>query len=176
MLERWVGERSDLTVVLDLLLEFLRTSGFEHNLAEPSGPEVLLARPSGPAESARRPASSPHRHAKVVHRSAEGAEVDLRLAFGELRIASQRAGPAQDPHVTARCRSRAQWPCPSAAAMSPVRRFVYIIKNAGQPPRYYTGMAAEVGSRLRAHNDGHCRHTVSGRPWHLDVVIEFGSS
>ena len=54
MLERWVGERSDLTVVLDLLLEFLRTSGFEHNLAEPSGPEVLLARPSGPAESARR--------------------------------------------------------------------------------------------------------------------------
>jgi predicted GIY-YIG superfamily endonuclease len=34
-------------------------------------------------------------------------------------------------------------------------------------------MTSDVASRLVAHNDGHCRHTASGRPWQVDVVIEF---
>jgi putative endonuclease len=55
----------------------------------------------------------------------------------------------------------------------PVRRFVYILKNDAQPPRYYTGMTSDIRARLLAHNDGHCAHTVSGRPWHIDVVVEF---
>ena len=57
--------------------------------------------------------------------------------------------------------------------MSPVRRFVYILKNAAQPPRYYTGITSDVASKLPNHNDGHSRHTANGRPWQLDVVVEF---
>jgi putative endonuclease len=34
-------------------------------------------------------------------------------------------------------------------------------------------MTSDVRARLAAHNEGRCRHTTSGRPWHLDVVIEF---
>ena len=59
------------------------------------------------------------------------------------------------------------------SCMVAAKRFVYILKNDGQPPRYYTGLTAEVGARLRAHNGGHCRHTASGKPWWLDVVVEF---
>jgi putative endonuclease len=54
-----------------------------------------------------------------------------------------------------------------------VGRFVYILKNAAQPPKYYTGITADVALRLVTHNDGRCLHTASGRPWQGDVVIEF---
>jgi predicted GIY-YIG superfamily endonuclease len=53
------------------------------------------------------------------------------------------------------------------------KRFVYILKNTSAPRRYYTGVTADVEARLWAHNEGQCRHTASGRPWHADVVIEF---
>lgn len=55
----------------------------------------------------------------------------------------------------------------------PIKRFVYILKNAASPPRYYTGLTSDIGARLRAHNDERCRHTASGTPWHIDVLIEF---
>lgn len=57
--------------------------------------------------------------------------------------------------------------------MAPARRFVYILKNNASPPRYYTGLSADVGARLLVHNAGGCRHTASGRPWCVDVIIEF---
>jgi predicted GIY-YIG superfamily endonuclease len=50
---------------------------------------------------------------------------------------------------------------------------VYILRNDADPPRYYTGMTSDLASRLMAHNDGRCRHTANGRPWRVDVVIEF---
>ena len=53
------------------------------------------------------------------------------------------------------------------------KRFVYVLKNGGEPPRYYTGLTSDVGARLLSHNEGHCRHTASGRPWHVDVIVEF---
>ena len=53
------------------------------------------------------------------------------------------------------------------------RRVVYILRNDAQPPRYYTGVTSDLASRLLAHNDGQCRHTANGCPWHVDVVIEF---
>jgi predicted GIY-YIG superfamily endonuclease len=59
------------------------------------------------------------------------------------------------------------------ATMALAKRFVYILKNNGQPLRYYTGLTGNIQARLAAHNNGRCRHTKSGVPWHLDVVIEF---
>lgn len=57
--------------------------------------------------------------------------------------------------------------------MSNSKRFVYILKNEARPMRYYTGLTSDVPAGLAAHNTGHCRHTASGRPWVLDVVVEF---
>jgi putative endonuclease len=53
------------------------------------------------------------------------------------------------------------------------RRFVYVIKNGEQPPRYYTGLTSNVAARLAAHNQENGHWSARHRPWHLDVVIEF---
>jgi predicted GIY-YIG superfamily endonuclease len=57
--------------------------------------------------------------------------------------------------------------------MLAAKRFVYILKSAVQPGRYYTGLTSDIVSRLAAHNEGRCTHTASGRPWQVDVVVEF---
>jgi putative endonuclease len=58
--------------------------------------------------------------------------------------------------------------------MSSQRRFVYVLKNDANPPRYYTGLTSDVSGRLREHNEGTSTHTTaSGRPWHIDMVVEF---
>jgi putative endonuclease len=54
------------------------------------------------------------------------------------------------------------------------RRFVYVLRNGDNPPRYYTGLTADVARRLTEHNAGSCIHTAKYRPWSIDVVIEFG--
>jgi predicted GIY-YIG superfamily endonuclease len=38
-------------------------------------------------------------------------------------------------------------------------RFVYIIKNAAQPPRHYTGLTSDPVERLKAHNQRNGHHT-----------------
>ncbi|HKY21680.1 MAG TPA: GIY-YIG nuclease family protein [Vicinamibacterales bacterium] len=50
---------------------------------------------------------------------------------------------------------------------------VYVLKSASDPRRYYTGLTSDMAARLDAHNAGRCAHTTSGRPWIVDVVIEF---
>ncbi len=55
------------------------------------------------------------------------------------------------------------------------QRFVYIIRSEKQPNRHYTGLTSHVKSRLADHNAGHCRHTATGVPWRLVVVIAFAS-
>jgi putative endonuclease len=52
---------------------------------------------------------------------------------------------------------------------------VYILKNEGNPPRYYTGFTSNVRARLEAHNAGRCPHTASGKPWIVDIVVEFSN-
>jgi putative endonuclease len=54
------------------------------------------------------------------------------------------------------------------------KRFVYVLRNADDPRRYYTGLTADVATRLMEHNAGSCIHTAKYRPWSIDVVIEFG--
>jgi putative endonuclease len=53
------------------------------------------------------------------------------------------------------------------------KRFVYVLKNADEQPRYYVGVTSNVQARLLGHNAGHCPHTAPRRPWQLHVVIEF---
>ena len=57
--------------------------------------------------------------------------------------------------------------------MSPQKHYVYVLKNSANPPRYYTGVTSDLDVRLAAHNAGKCRSTASGRPWMIDVVIQF---
>jgi predicted GIY-YIG superfamily endonuclease len=51
--------------------------------------------------------------------------------------------------------------------------FVDIHRNAGAPPRYYTGHTSDVARRQAEHNAGNCIHTAEYRPWSIDVVIAF---
>ena len=53
------------------------------------------------------------------------------------------------------------------------QRIVYILKNSDDPPRFYTGLTADLRARLEAHNAGRCSHTAQHRPWALDVVMKF---
>ena len=57
--------------------------------------------------------------------------------------------------------------------MSGTQRFVYVIRSHSDRRRYYTGLTSNPSTRLDAHNAGHCSHTASGRPWLVDVVVEF---
>jgi predicted GIY-YIG superfamily endonuclease len=52
-------------------------------------------------------------------------------------------------------------------------RFVYIIKNANNPPEYYTGLTSDIDARMHAHNQRNGHHTSGRGPWALDVLIEF---
>lgn len=53
------------------------------------------------------------------------------------------------------------------------KRFVYVIRNQGIPPKYYTGLTSDVARRVSEHYAGRCSHTADHGPWSLDVAIEF---
>ncbi len=57
--------------------------------------------------------------------------------------------------------------------MSSPKCIVYVLKSEAGPLRYYTGLTSNLAARLDAHNAGKCPHTASGRPWRIDVSIEF---
>ena len=57
-----------------------------------------------------------------------------------------------------------------------LKRFVYVLKNGADPPRYYTGLTADMTRRLAEHNAGSCARTAKHRPWSLDVVVESSSA
>jgi len=59
--------------------------------------------------------------------------------------------------------------------MHAAKRFVYVLQSESNPDRYYTGLTRDVTSRLAAHNAGRCPYTASGRPWRVDVVVEFAN-
>jgi predicted GIY-YIG superfamily endonuclease len=50
---------------------------------------------------------------------------------------------------------------------------VYVLRSETDPPRYYTGLTSSLAARLDAHNSGRCPHTASGKPWIIDVIVEF---
>ena len=57
--------------------------------------------------------------------------------------------------------------------MGTPKRIVYVLKNADDPPRYYTGVTADLKARLDAHNAGRCPHTSKHRPWAVDAIVKF---
>jgi putative endonuclease len=57
--------------------------------------------------------------------------------------------------------------------MSLPQTVVYVLRSQADPTRYYTGLTSNIVERLAAHNAGRVPHTASGRPWVIDVVIEF---
>ena len=57
--------------------------------------------------------------------------------------------------------------------MSAPMRTVYVLKNGDTPPRYYTGVTADLKVRLEAHNAGRCPHTTKYRSWAPDVIVKF---
>jgi putative endonuclease len=63
--------------------------------------------------------------------------------------------------------------CFARGRSMPPRRFVYILKSRFQPQRYYTGVTSDVDARLADHNRGGCIHTATGRPWAIDVIVQF---
>ena len=53
------------------------------------------------------------------------------------------------------------------------QRIVYVLKNSDNPPRFYTGITADLRARLEAHNADRSLHTAKYRPWALDVIVKF---
>ena len=53
------------------------------------------------------------------------------------------------------------------------KRIVYILKSDANPTRYYTGLTSNIAARLAAHNAGRVPHTADGKPWIIDVIVEF---
>jgi putative endonuclease len=50
---------------------------------------------------------------------------------------------------------------------------VYVLKSDADPTRYYTGLRSNLAARLSAHNGGRVPHTADGKPWVIDVIVEF---
>jgi putative endonuclease len=63
--------------------------------------------------------------------------------------------------------------CSHARRMWVPRCCVYVLRSCPDPDRYYTGVTSDWRARLEAHNAGRCPHTANGRPWQIDVVVEF---
>jgi predicted GIY-YIG superfamily endonuclease len=57
--------------------------------------------------------------------------------------------------------------------MAESKSTVYVLRSLTDRSRYYTGLTADISSRLVAHNAGRCHHTATGRPWEVDLVVEF---
>jgi putative endonuclease len=50
---------------------------------------------------------------------------------------------------------------------------VYVLRSISAPTRYYTGITSDLGARLADHNAGRCDHTANGRPWEIDLFMQF---
>ena len=57
--------------------------------------------------------------------------------------------------------------------MSQTKCCVYVLRSRSDRSRYYTGVTNNCRARLAAHNAGQCSHTCDGKPWNIDVVIQF---
>ena len=54
--------------------------------------------------------------------------------------------------------------------------FVYILQSIAHPDQFYTGLCADVQTRLRAHNAGQSPHTAKYKPWKLISFHYFEST
>lgn len=52
-------------------------------------------------------------------------------------------------------------------------KFVYILQSISEPTRHYTGVADDVGVRLKEHNSLKCSHSRKYAPWKVVVSVAF---
>lgn len=57
--------------------------------------------------------------------------------------------------------------------MSQPKCCVYVLRSLADRARSYTGVTSDWRARLDDHNAGRASHTSSGRPWELDVLVQF---
>jgi predicted GIY-YIG superfamily endonuclease len=50
---------------------------------------------------------------------------------------------------------------------------VYVLRSLSDGDRYYTGVTSDLHARLCDHNAGRCPHTADGRPWQVDISVQF---
>jgi len=51
--------------------------------------------------------------------------------------------------------------------------YVYMLRSTSFPEKFYTGMAADLQARLKAHNQGECKHTAKFKPWAIKTAVAF---
>ncbi len=57
--------------------------------------------------------------------------------------------------------------------MSASKHYVYILRSQRDRSRYYTGVTSDPHTRLTTHNAGGSIHTANGKPWEIDVLVQF---
>ena len=50
---------------------------------------------------------------------------------------------------------------------------IYVLQSLSLPNKFYTGIATDIQSRLKAHNAGRVPYSSKFRPWKLDVTVGF---
>ncbi len=50
---------------------------------------------------------------------------------------------------------------------------VYVLHSLSAWDRYYTGITSNLDARLADHNAARCPHTADGRPWQVDLSVQF---
>ncbi len=53
--------------------------------------------------------------------------------------------------------------------------YVYVLRSAITPDRFYIGSTEDLERRLSEHNSGLCPSTYDHRPWTIEVSLEFKS-
>ena len=48
-----------------------------------------------------------------------------------------------------------------------MKHWVYVLRSIAHPSQFYTGVCADVDTRLAAHNAGQSPYTSKYRPWRL---------
>ena len=51
--------------------------------------------------------------------------------------------------------------------------YVYILQSKLAPEQFYTGLTADLKSRLKKHNAGEVPHTAKFKPWRIKTAIAF---
>ena len=49
--------------------------------------------------------------------------------------------------------------------------YVYLLVSIDAPERHYVGRTKDLATRLKEHNRGKCRFTVTHRPWKIETSI-----
>ena len=122
--------------------------------------------------------------AALAHRSGEAAQAGSRE--GGRSIAIPAALGFIDPSESARCADQNHTPRPDSSDIRAVYELharwcggpeeirLYPSKRERAEPVLH-GLTSNIRLRLADHDSGRCRHTATGRPWKVIVVVAFAN-